>query len=148
MLDMFPPLRTCCDTNKVPITQRAQIVQMLVIGMSMQPTCRIVDVLINAVKKRLLDAGEDCAVQTRRTRAQPARAARSVQRDVDLLGLDYHRQDAKLLISCEEGDRRQQTAVHFLDDLRSRLANRVQRGTDGHRVYANAVNDTFGIDVR
>ena len=47
--------------NKLPTTQRAQILQMLVEGMSMQATCRIAGVSINTVKKLLLDAGEACA---------------------------------------------------------------------------------------
>jgi hypothetical protein len=32
-------------------------------------------------------------------------------------------------------------------DLKSRLANRVQITTDGHRVYLNAVEDAFGSEV-
>ena len=34
-----------------------------------------------------------------------------------------------------------------MDDLRSRLANRVQLTTDGHRAYYTAVDETFGGDV-
>ena len=34
-----------------------------------------------------------------------------------------------------------------MKDLRSRLANRVQITTDGHKVYLNAVEDVFGSDV-
>ena len=34
-----------------------------------------------------------------------------------------------------------------MDDLASRLANRVQLTTDGHRVYLQAVEDAFGRDV-
>lgn len=35
----------------------------------------------------------------------------------------------------------------FMDDLRSRLANRVQLTTDGHKAYLQAVEDAFGADV-
>jgi len=35
----------------------------------------------------------------------------------------------------------------FMDDLRSRLANRVQLTTDGHKPYLTAVYDAFGQDV-
>ena len=38
-------------------------------------------------------------------------------------------------------------AMAFMDDLRGRLANRVQLTTDGHRAYLNAVDEPFGIDV-
>ncbi len=34
-----------------------------------------------------------------------------------------------------------------MDDLRSRLANRVQLTTDGHRAYLEAVEGAFGSDV-
>ena len=34
-----------------------------------------------------------------------------------------------------------------MKDLRSRLANRVQITTDGHRVYLNVIEDVFGADV-
>ena len=35
----------------------------------------------------------------------------------------------------------------MMDDLRSRLANRVQLTTDGHRAYLEAVEGAFGGDV-
>ena len=35
----------------------------------------------------------------------------------------------------------------FMDDLRSRLANRVQLTSDGHRAYLEAVEGAFGGDV-
>src|SRR5258708_26447818 len=34
-----------------------------------------------------------------------------------------------------------------MQDLASRLANRVQLTTDGHRVYLNAVEDAFGSEI-
>ncbi len=38
-------------------------------------------------------------------------------------------------------------AIEFMDDLRARLANRVQLTTDGHKAYLEAVEDAFGGDV-
>ncbi len=38
-------------------------------------------------------------------------------------------------------------AFEFMRDLQGRLANRVQLTTDGHKVYLNAVEDTFGSEV-
>jgi hypothetical protein len=35
----------------------------------------------------------------------------------------------------------------FMDDLRSRPANRVQLTSDGHRAYLEAVEGAFGADV-
>ena len=37
--------------------------------------------------------------------------------------------------------------MHFLTDLRSRLANRIQLTSDGHRPYLTAVDAVFGEDV-
>lgn len=38
-------------------------------------------------------------------------------------------------------------AYEFINNLASRLANRVQLTTDGHKVYLNAVEDVFGADI-
>jgi hypothetical protein len=37
--------------------------------------------------------------------------------------------------------------MHFLTDLRSRLTNRIQLTSDGHRSYLTAVDAVFGEDV-
>ena len=37
--------------------------------------------------------------------------------------------------------------MEFIDDLASRLANRVQLTTDGHRAYLEAIEGAFGADV-
>ena len=134
----------------------------------MQATCRIAGVSINTVKKLLLDAGEACAAHhdehVRNVHAQRVQcdeiwsfvyakkknvptAKNAPEGAGDVWTWTAIDSDTKLLISYEVGDRTRQTALHFLDDLRSRLANRVQLSTDGHRVYAQAVDDTFGIDV-
>jgi len=34
-----------------------------------------------------------------------------------------------------------------MDDVKERLANRVQLTTDGHRAYLNAVEEAFGADI-
>jgi len=55
--------------------------------------------------------------------------------------------DSKLIISWLVGGRDSSFAMLFMDDLRSRLANRVQLTTDGHRAYLEAVEGAFGGDV-
>ena len=45
------------------------------------------------------------------------------------------------------GGRDSEYAIEFMDDLRSRLANRVQLTTDGHKAYLEAVEGAFGGDV-
>jgi IS1 family transposase len=55
--------------------------------------------------------------------------------------------DSKLLVSYLVGGRDGEYAMAFIDDLRSRLANRVQLTTDGHKAYLQAVEEAFGDDV-
>lgn len=60
------------------------------------------------------------------------------------VGLDA---DTKLVASFYIGGRDGEAAMIFMDDLRSRLANRVQLTSDGHRAYLEAVEGAFGADV-
>lgn len=55
--------------------------------------------------------------------------------------------DSKLLVSYQVGGRDAEYALMLMDDLRGRLANRVQLTTDGHRAYLQAVEEAFGADV-
>ena len=45
------------------------------------------------------------------------------------------------------GKRDGATAYHFINDLASRLENRVQLSSDGLRAYVDAVERSFGADV-
>ena len=47
--------------------------------------------------------------------------------------------DTKLIPSWHVGGRDSDAAIIFMDDLASRLANRVQLTSDGHRAYLEAV---------
>jgi transposase-like protein len=55
--------------------------------------------------------------------------------------------DSKLLISRMVGDRDTVYASAFMNDLASRLANRVQLTSDGLKVYMDAIEEAFGGDV-
>jgi hypothetical protein len=55
--------------------------------------------------------------------------------------------DTKLVPSFMVGNRDLQTARIFIDDLRARLANRVQLTTDGLLAHLDAVEAAFGADV-
>ena len=55
--------------------------------------------------------------------------------------------DTKLIPSWFVGGRDSDAAIIFMDDLRSRLANRVQLTSDGHKAYLEAVEGAFGADV-
>ncbi len=154
--------------NKLPIAKRSQILNMLVEGMSIRSISRTVGVSINTVTKLMVEAGEACASyhddavrNVTATRVQcdeiwafcyakdknvaTAKAAPRGAGDVwTWTALDS---DSKMILSYEVGDRSGATAIEFMDDLRSRLANRVQLTTDGHKAYLEAVEGAFGGDV-
>jgi hypothetical protein len=55
--------------------------------------------------------------------------------------------DSKLCVSYMLGLRDSGYATEFMRDVASRLANKAQLTTDGHRAYLDAVEDAFGGDV-
>jgi len=55
--------------------------------------------------------------------------------------------DTKLIISYTLGDRGADTAKAFIQDVASRITNRILLTTDGHRVCADAVEDAFGSEI-
>ena len=55
--------------------------------------------------------------------------------------------DTKLVPSWMIGTRDAHAATVFMKDLASRISNRVQLTTDGHRAYLTAVEEAFGADV-
>ncbi len=55
--------------------------------------------------------------------------------------------DSKLIVQWFVGGRDGDCAKLFIDDLETRLANRVQLTSDGHRAYLDAVEGAFGDDV-
>jgi IS1 family transposase len=55
--------------------------------------------------------------------------------------------DSKLVMSWLVGTRHPADANAFIADLHSRLANRVQITTDGHKPYRDAIEAEFGMDV-
>jgi IS1 family transposase len=55
--------------------------------------------------------------------------------------------DTKLVISWAVGRRDAGCAADFLQDVASRLSNRIQLTTDGHKMYLTAVHDAFGKNI-
>lgn len=134
----------------------------------MRATARIADVSKDTVTKLLIDVGKVCLdyqdrvlrdlscsrvqvdeiwefVYTKQKNIQRAKNAPPEAGDVwTWVAIDA---DTKLIPSWCIGDRTGATAIEFLDDLRSRMANRIQLTSDGHKVYLEAVEGTFGGDV-
>ncbi len=154
--------------NKLPLEKRVQILSMLCEGSSMRAISRVADVSLNTVAKLLADAGRACIafhdykvrnVPTKRCQVDEiwsftyakaknvptAKAAPAGAGDTwTWTAIDA---DSKLIISWLVGGRDSAYAMAFMDDLRSRLANRVQLTSDGHRAYLEAVEGAFGGDV-
>jgi len=134
----------------------------------MRAISRIADVSINTVAKLLVEAGEAClAIHDEHVRSvkasriqcdeiwsfcyakaknvPTAKAAPDGAGDVwTWTALDA---DTKLMVAYFVGDRGAESAMILMDDLRARLANRVQLTTDGHKAYLEAVEGAFGADV-
>jgi IS1 family transposase len=154
--------------NKLPIAKRAQILSILCEGSSMRSISRVADVSINTVYGLLAAAGPVCAkfhdttvrgVASKRVQCDEvwsfcyakqknvatAKAAPDDAGDVwTWTALDA---DSKLVLSWAVGGRDASYALALMDNLRGRLANRVQLTTDGHRAYLEAVEEAFGADI-
>ncbi|MDE0035481.1 MAG: IS1 family transposase [Deltaproteobacteria bacterium] len=154
--------------NTLPRHKKVLIIRCLTEGMSLRAVARIADVSRNTVAKLLVDAGAACAeYQDRTLRNLPCRRiqADEIWSFVYAKAKNVHRAksappeagdvwtwtaicaDTKLVPSWRLGDRSAGTALDFMDDLKGRLANRVQLTTDGHRAYLEAVEEAFGADV-
>lgn len=154
--------------NKLPIEKRRLILNMLVEGSSMRSISRIADVSINTVSKLLVDAGKACIAIHNDTvqnvaasriqcdeiwsftyaKAKNVKAAKDAPKGAgDTWTWTALDADSKLIVSFLVGGRDAEYAMEFMDDLRSRLANRVRLTTDGHRAYLEAVEGAFGADV-
>ena len=154
--------------NKLPTAKRAKILTLLCEGMTMRAIARAEDVSFNTVAKSLQDAGSVCA-QMHDELVQGVKASR-IQCD-EIWSFNYCKErtvatakrapadagdiwtwtaidaDSKLIVSYLVGDRSGETAIELMDDLRSRLVNRVQLSTDGLKSYLEAVEGAFGGDI-
>ena len=154
--------------RKLNTKTRTLILRCLVEGMSIRSTARTADVSKNTVMKLMVDAGKACAayqdqalrdlpcrriqvdeiwsfIYAKDKNVERAKAAPAEAGDVwTWTAIDA---ETKLVPSWRVGDRSGATAIDFMDDLRARLANRVQLTSDGHRAYLEAVEGAFGGDV-
>jgi IS1 family transposase len=55
--------------------------------------------------------------------------------------------DTKLIPTWAIGNRDAETGKLLMQDLASRLKNKVQLTSDGHKIYLEAVEDAFGADI-
>ncbi len=154
--------------NKLSSELRSRIVHLLCEGMSIRAITRTAGVSKNTVAKLLFDTGLICAeYHDKHVRNV---AAKRVQVD-EIWSFTYAKQknvaaakaatdgagdtwtwtaidaDSKLVLSWFVGGRDAYCAKMFINDLASRLSNRVQLTSDGLRAYLEAVEGAFGADV-
>lgn len=154
--------------NKLSNEKRAQILSLLVEGMGINAATRITGASKNTVLKLLADAGEACA----RYQDEAMRGLKLKRVECDeiwsFVGMKQKNvpeelqgtfglgdvytwtaidADTKLIPCWHVGTRDAESAYEFIHDLASRLSNRIQLTTDGHKAYLDAVEDAFGADI-
>lgn len=154
--------------NRLPLEKRVEIISLLTEGTSLRATSRLADVSINTVTKLLVSVGQAC--QRYHDENVKGLTAKRVQCD-EVWSFVYAKDknipeerqglhgigsvwtwvamdsDSKLAISWLVGNRDAEFANMFMQDVKARLANRVQLTTDGLKAYLEAVEDNFGADI-
>jgi IS1 family transposase len=154
--------------NKLTASDRAKIIHLLCEGMSIRAITRLTGVSKTTVSKLVVDAGQAAAwyqdrifqsLKCKRLQideiwgfvaAKQKNVAAMKRPIIDAgdawlwLATDA---DTKLVPCWHVGTRDGDAAMEFVDDLASRLANRVQITTDGHKAYLYAMDAAFGGDV-
>ena len=154
--------------NKLNTKQRAQVISALVEGNSINGTARMTGISKPTILKLLADLGSACArYHDEHVRSVPSKRVQVDEvwsfcfaKDKNLsdemknkfgfgsvwtwTALDA---DNKLMVSWLVGDRNTVTANKFMADVASRLSNRVQLTSDGHRPYLEATERAFGSHI-
>jgi IS1 family transposase len=154
--------------NSLDKRKREQVVAALVEGMSIRATSRMTGVSQNTIFKLLADLGTACTeyqdkafrnlnckriqcdeiwsfVGAKAKNTTPEMKAEKGYGDIwTWVAMDA---DSKLVPCWSVGSRDGLTAYEFISDLASRLSNRVQLTTDGHKPYLEAVEAAFGSEI-
>jgi IS1 family transposase len=154
--------------NKLKRDKQAQVIAALVEGNSINATVRMTGVAKNTILKLLAELGPVCSEY--QDRVIRNLKCKRIQCD-EIWQFCYAKEknvpadkkgqfgfgdvwtwvaidaDTKLIPSFMLGNRDAHTANVFIDDLASRLANRIQLTTDGLKVYLEAVEGAFGSEV-
>ena len=155
------------NMNKLPTAKRVAVVAALCEGNSIRATVRMTGVAKNTIVKLLVELGAACSkFQDEKIRGIKAQRVQcdeiwsfvgskekntTAEKKAEGCGdcwtwtaLDA---DTKLMISFRLGDRTLATAYDFMHDVAERISNRIQLTTDGHRVYLEAVESAFGMEI-
>src|SRR5665213_3403576 len=150
--------------NRLDIKRRAAVLSALIEGNSIRSTCRITGTAKGTVLKLLAEVGTAClAYQRTQLVNLPCKKIQcdeiwsfvgAKERTIAPAERGNGRgdcwtwtalcADTKLVPCWHLGARDADAAAFFMEDLASRLANRVQLTTDGHKAYLSAVETAFG----
>ena len=154
--------------NKLSMDKKVAVITALVEGCSVRSTSRLTGVAKGTIIRLLEEVGTACAafqdVALRNIKAERIQIDEiwsfvgckqknvTVEKiEVGICGETWTfaaiEAQSKLVISWLVGRRDAGCATEFLQDVASRLANRVQLTTDGHKMYLNAVVDAFADDI-
>ena len=150
--------------NKLSMDKKVAVVTALVEGCSVRSTSRLTGVAKGTILRILDEVGTACAAfqdaVIRNVKAERVQVDEiwsfvgCKQKNVTVEKMERAlcgdawtfaaiEAQSKLVISWLVGRRDAGCATEFLQDVASRLANRVQLTTDGHKMYLNAVVDAF-----
>jgi len=153
--------------NRLRKDRQVRVVAALVEGSGIRATVRMSGVAKNTVVKLLTDLGAACVayhdrnvrglrvrriqcdeiwsfVGAKAKNASPEKKAAGWGDSWTWTALDA---DSKLCVSYLVGGRDLGWAKEFMEDCASRVRNRVQITTDGHKAYLEAVENAFGSDA-
>lgn len=154
--------------NRLSTAKKVAVISALVEGCSVRSTVRLTGVAKGTILSLLARVGKACADY--QDTAIRNMAAKRVQIDEiwSFVGCKQKQVTAetvaqakigdvwtfvaidaqsKLVLSWLVGLRDAGCATDFLQDVASRLSNRIQLTTDGHRMYLSAVEDAFGGEI-
>ncbi len=154
--------------NKLSDERKAEVLKVLCEGNSIRSTARITGTAINTVVTILKQAGLACMKY--QDNELMNLSCKRIQCD-EIWSFCYAKQknvpkdkqgrfgygdvwtfvaidaDTKLVLSWHVGLREPADAYYFLNNIKERVSNRIQLTTDGHRMYYEAVENTFGDDI-
>jgi IS1 family transposase len=153
--------------NRLDTKTQAKVINCLIEGCSIRATVRMTGAAKNTVVKLLADIGCACAAYHKRNvrrlkvrrlqcdeiwsfvgaKAKNVSAAKKQEGWGDIwtwIGIDA---DTKLVLGYLVGGRGAGWAKDFMEHCASRITNRVQITTDGHKGYLEAVENAFGADI-
>jgi IS1 family transposase/transposase-like protein len=162
------PKQNPLGTHTTSVQDAARVFELMIEGISLRAISRITGIHKTTILSLLNTVGAKCArlMDARVRNLAPA----SVQAD-EIWQYCYAKEknvpelmkgvfgfgdvwtwtaidaDSKLIISWYVGARNVHSATAFMTDLASRVTNKIQLTTDGHRVYWPAIVQAFGGNV-